>query len=295
MHPKDTRQPDSLHRFIFEHIAVRGELVQLDRTWRTVLERRSYPAPVRQLLGEAVAATALLYATIKFRGRLTLQLQGEGPVHLLVVQCNDRGELRALARWHDLAAGTEPALLCAGGTMTVTVEPDQGQDRYQGIVQLDSGDVKGALERYFAQSEQLPTRFQLACTERGAAGLLLQRLPGAVESADDWTRIQQLGATVTAPELLTLDPASLLRRLFNEDTVRLFRPQPLSFRCSCSRARTAAMLKALGRDEVEDILAEQGAVTVSCEFCGLEQSFDAVDVAQLYEGGIGYRSSSTRH
>ncbi len=289
------REPDALHRFIFEHIAVRGELVQLDQAWRTVLARRPYPTPVRQLLGEAVAATALLYATIKFRGRLTLQLQSEGPVHLLVVQCNDHGDLRALARWHDLPAAAEPAQLCAGGTLTVTVESNQGQDRYQGIVQLDSGDISVALERYFAQSEQLPTRFKLACSERGAAGLLLQRLPGELDNPDDWERIQQLGATITARELLTLDPASILRRLFNEDSIRLFEPQPLRFRCSCSRERTGVMLKALGRAEVEDILAEQGAVTVGCEFCGLEQVFDAVDVAQLFEGGVQYPNPHTRH
>lgn len=289
------REQDALHRFVFEDFAVRGEIVQLDSTWRTVLERRRYPASIRQVLGEALAATALLYATIKLRGRLTLQLQSEGPLHLLVVQCSDQGELRALARWHELSGSAATAKLCTGGTLTVTIESDRSADRYQGIVQIGDADISAALEHYFAQSEQLPTRFKLACSERSASGLLLQRLPGELTNPDDWERVQQLGTSITAPELLALDATSILRRLFHEDSVRLFAPQPLRFRCSCSRARIGAMLKALGRDEVDAILAEQGMVQIACEFCGREQHFDAVDVDQLFGGSLQAGDPATRH
>jgi molecular chaperone Hsp33 len=275
------RTTDALHRFVFEHHPVRGEIVRLDASWRTVLERRRYPPAVRQVLGQALAATALLFATIKFRGRLTLQLQGPGPLHLLVVQCSDSGEMRALARWHDPIAPAPLAELCGHGTLAVTIEPDGGRDRYQGVVQVDGPDVGSALETYFVHSEQLPTRLWLCSDRHTAAGLLLQRLPGEDPDADAWDRLQQLGASLTTPELLTLDAERILRRLFHQDTLRLFDAQPLGFHCNCSRERTTAMLRALGADELHDILAERGHISVACEFCGMDYRFDAVDVAGL--------------
>lgn len=277
----EPRATDALHRFVFEQHPVRGELVRLDRCWRTVLERRRYPSAVRAVLGEALAATALLQATIKFSGRLTLQLQGPGPLHLLVIQCNHDGELRALARWHDPIEPAPLAELCGHGTLAVTLEPDDGRDRYQGVVPVHGPDVGSALETYFAQSEQLPTRLWLSSDPRTAAGLLLQKLPGEDTDGDAWNRLQHLGASLTTPELLSLDAERILRRLFHEDSLRLFEAQPLSFHCNCSRERTAAMLRALGTEELHDILAEQGRISVACEFCGLEYAFDAVDVTGL--------------
>lgn len=279
------RERDALQRFMFEHHDVRGEIVRLDRTWQTVLERRHYPPAVRRVLGEAVAATALLYASIKFQGRLTLQLQGAGPLHLLVVQCTHEGALRALARWHDHPQPLPLGELCGHGTLAVTVEPETGREPYQGIVQAEGPSIAAALELYFDQSEQLPTRLLLTSSERTAAGLLLQRLPGEHADPDAWGRIQQLGATLTEPELLTLDASAIIRRLFHEETVRLFSARPLRFRCSCSRERTAAMLRSLGPEEVRDILAEQGQVSVACQFCGMDYVFDAVDAERLLSGG----------
>ncbi|MFO1350693.1 MAG: Hsp33 family molecular chaperone HslO [Gammaproteobacteria bacterium] len=288
------RQRDTLHRFVFEHFPVRGEIAHLDATWRTVLERRSYPSPVRQVLGEALAATALLHATIKFNGLLTLQMQGDGPLYLVVVQCTSAGNLRALARWRGAVPEQKLAGLMGAGTLTITLDPAEGE-RYQGIVELGGITLTAALERYFEQSEQLPTRLRLASDEYGAAGMLLQRLPGELPEADTWNRIEMLGASLSAPELLTLNAKDILHRLFNEDDVRLFSAQSIGFRCTCSRERTGAMLTALGQEEVRAIIAEQGQVEVKCEFCGQNYRFDAVDAAGLFAHSAPAPGSETRH
>ena len=278
-------QGDALHRFLFEFHPVRGELVRLDRTWRTVQARRHYPAPVRRALGEALAATALLRASVKFEGNLTLQLQSDGPLRLLLVQSRHGSELRALARWHEVDEEAGFDALCGTGNLAVTIEPDQGRERYQGLVEIDPAGIGPSLERYFARSEQLPTRLLLTASSSTAAGLLLQRLPGESLDPDAWNRIVHLGTSVTREELLGTETATLLRRLFHEETVRLFNAQPLAFHCDCSRQRTAAMLVGLGADEARSILAEQGRVTVTCQFCGLDYVFDAVDIAQLFADG----------
>lgn len=286
---------DSLHRFLFEHLSMRGELVHLDTAWRAVLERREYPLPLRRLLGEAMAATALLSAAIKFQGLLTLQLQGQGPLHLLVVQATPEGNLRGLARWRDEVRDAPLSALCAEGTLTITIDPGLGKDRYQGIVSLTGNSLSASLEAYFEHSEQLSTRLILAADERCAAGLLLQRLPGESEDADAWHRIATLAATLTEAELLELDAREVLHRLFHEEDLRLFEAQTLSFRCSCSLQRTESMLRSLGREEVRQILEEQGNVSVECEFCGMTYAFDAVDVEGLFATEVQPDVPATRH
>ena len=276
---------DSLHRFLFEHLAARGEIVHLDAAWRTVLERRAYPPAVRRVLGEATVAAALLSASIKFDGLLTLQIQASGSLRLVVVQVTSHRTLRALARWDGAPEPAPLRDLCGDGTLVLTLDPGQGREPYQGVVSLRGDTLAESLEAYFERSEQLPTRIHLAADERVAAGLLLQRLPGAVTTdTDAWNRLETLTATLKSAELLGLDAPTLVRRLFHEEDVRLFEPDSFCYRCTCSRERTAAILHALGEAELRQTLHEQGAIHVDCEFCGYRYAFDSIDIAGLFVG-----------
>jgi molecular chaperone Hsp33 len=287
------RDGDTLRRFIFERFPVRGYVVHLDASWRALVEHHAYPGVVRDTLGEAVAATILLAATLKFDGLLTLQMQGPGPMHLLVVQATHRMAVRG-----ELPA-PRPSLeaLTGGGQVTVTVENADRSSRYQGIVPLSGSRLADCFEAYFARSEQLPTRLWLAATPERAAGLLLQRLPsGASASAEelehyaaagdeDWNRVQHLAATLTPAELAGLPAGELLRRLFHEEDVRLYEPGPVFFQCTCSRERVSGILRSLGEAEVRSIVAERGSVEVRCEFCNRAWQYDAVDCAGLFAEG----------
>ncbi len=285
---------DSLHRFLIERTNVRGEWIHLDATWKALLERNAYPEAVRGLLGEALAATALLSATIKFSGSLTLQIRGDGAVPLLVTQVqvgrarsgepegHGRRTLRGLAHWQGAPETGPLETLCGRGNMVLTIDPGQGGERYQGIVELQGERLRDALRGYFDRSEQLPTRLWLAADEHGAAGLLLQALPGEVPDPDAWERTVALADTVSTDELLELPAQELLHRLYHEEDVRLFEREPVGFHCGCSRERVTEMIRGLGRKEAENILAEQGGIEVDCEFCGAHYGFDAVDTAAIF-------------
>ena len=287
---------DTLSRFLFEHAEVRGEVVRLDATWRAVLECHDYPEPVRNLLGEMMAAAALLVATLKFEGALIMQMQGNGPVTLLVVECSSEFHLRATAKWReDLVPGDIAALL-GQGKFVITIDPKSSSQIYQGIVALEGTTVAEVLEHYMLQSEQLETRLWLASDDEQACGLLLQRLPeNASEDTDAWNRALNLGNTLSTPELLNLPPREILHRLFHEEDLRLFEPHPVSFRCTCSRERVANMLRLLGLDEVHSIIEEQGKIDVDCEFCNRHYSFDVVDVEQLFAAEVVTQPGQTRH
>ncbi len=286
---------DALQRFVIERSRVRGELVHLDATWRALLARSEYPEPVREVLGEALAAVALLAATVKSDGSMTLQMNGEGPLKLLVVQASRRTQLRGLARWEgSVRRGSLNALL-GSGRLAITIDPGEGRRRYQGIVDVARDSVAQVVGDYFDRSEQLPTRLWLACDARRAAGLLLQNLPGDSPDEDAWRRSVHLASTVTRKELLALPAPRLLRRLFYEEDVRLFSGDPLYFRCGCSRERVRAMLTALGEGEVKSTLAEEGVISVRCEFCNAAYEFDAVDVEQLFAARGQPQVGDTRH
>jgi molecular chaperone Hsp33 len=293
---------DSLHRFLFEQYPIRGHLVHLDASWHALIEHRDYPAAVRTILGEAAVASLLLAATIKFEGVLSLQLQGDGPVHLLLAQCTSGLGVRGLARYREEAApdtsfpeGAGMSDLIGTGNLTVTVETDGSSQRYQGIVPIIGQRLAESLQTYFENSEQLPTRLWLYADEHGASGMLLQRLPGEGGTAaamdpqavdDAWRRVQLIGETLTADELRTLNDAEILHRLFNEDDVRLYEPAPVFFKCRCSRERVSGVLQGLGEAESRSILVERGEVEVRCDFCNRAYVFDAVDVAQLFNAGV---------
>ena len=305
-----------LHKFIFEGLPVRGMLVRLTEGWREVLQRRSasndaFPEPVRALLGEMVAAGVLMQAGIKFDGALVLQVFGDGPVKLAVVEVQNDLAFRVTAKVvGEVApdAEVEAMLNVHGqGRCAITLDPRTrfpGQQPYQGVVSLHGDQreplqkIGEVLEHYMLQSEQLDTRLILAANDEVAAGLLIQRLP--VEGAgnlgrrnedeiginEDYNRLSLLAATLTRDELLTLDADTVLRRLFWEEPLKRFPPQAGEdgprFACSCSRERVGRMLIGLGRPEVDDIVVEQGRVEIGCDFCGIKYHFDAVDVGELF-------------
>ena len=279
---------DFLQKFWFDDTPARGAVVQLERSWQDVLSCHAYPPAMQKLLGEILAAASLLTANIKFQGSLSLQLQGSGPVKLLFAECTPDGQMRGLGRWEDpLPDALAFADVARVSQMAVTLDPGEAGTRYQGIVPAAGNSLGQALEAYFEQSEQLPTVIFLAANRQRCAGFLLQRLPtpaGVSDDAaeEDWRRIRELGMTVTREEMLELDAQTLLYRLFHEETVRVFEPRALEFRCRCSRERVAGMLQSLGRDEAFAAAEETGLAEITCEFCNRQYRFDAVDLGVLF-------------
>lgn len=293
---------DHTQRFLFDDSDVRGELVGLGESYQHVLAKHTYPQPVAQLLGELLAAAALLVGTLKFDGLLVLQARSAGAVPLLMVECSSAGELRGIARYHAEQIGADAGLpeLMPEGVLAMTVDPKAGQ-RYQGIVSLDGATLADSLAGYFANSEQLPTRFWLCADGRRARGLLLQQLPAdrlkePEARAASWQHVVTLADTLKTEELLGLDNQTLLHRLYHQEPLRLFEPRALQFRCSCSRERSANALVSLGQADAELLLSEHaGNVVIDCQFCNQRYAFDAADVAQLFAGGGSEAPSHTRH
>lgn len=280
---------DSSRRFLFEQADIRGEIVQLGTSLRDMLAIHLYAPGVQRLLGEFLAAATLLSTTLKFEGRLILQARSNGQVPLLMAECSSDLQIRGIARGAQLATSEDFDQLLAEGTLAITVEPLQGK-RYQGIVPLSRHSLAASLLAYFEQSEQLQTRLWLACDGQSAAGLLLQQLPAQVSRESQlreqqWQHVCALGETVTPPELLELPPADLLYRLYHEDPVRLFDPRPIAFQCSCSLQRSRNALSAIAAAELEEILQEQGCITVDCEFCNQQYRFEREDLADLLRTG----------
>ncbi len=305
---------DQLKKYLFEDHTVRAQVVSIRDTWQEIQARHDYPPAVRKLLGELVAASALLAANIKFNGTVVLQLQGDGPIGLIVVECHADLGMRATVKLRDEQTvpedSTFQSLLNSGGNgrFSVMLDPQDrqpGQHPYQGIVALVGNSVAEALEHYMSASEQLQTRLWLACDEQCAAGLLLQQLPKqggkgvqddesfAQESPDPdtWQRAQTLADTIKQEELLTIAPDTVIRRLYWQEDLRAYEPMPISYRCTCSREKVADVLLKLGKDEVDDILAEQGRVQINCDYCVKSFNFDPVDCAELFANA----SAALRH
>jgi molecular chaperone Hsp33 len=291
---------DQLLKFAFTAARVRGELVQLGTAWREMTAHRQYPPAVMRVLGEMVGAAALLATNIKFNGALVMQVYGDGPLQLLVVECQSDLALRATAKVRDEPIADDISLRdlmnrSGRGRFSITLDPKDpvpGQQPYQGIVALEGDSVAEILQSYMRHSEQLETRLWLASSDTAVAGLLLQRLPGDagkdVALPDDaaWEHLLALARTVTSEELLELSPADVARRLFWQESLEHYPPLTPRFQCTCSRERIAKMLISLGHEEVDSIIAEQGSVSVTCEFCGRTYAFDPVDAAQLFAGGV---------
>ena len=289
---------DQVRRFIIENRPVRGHWVRLEGAWRELRAHREYPELVRELLGQAVAASVLLAASLKFRGTLSLQLEGNGAVRLLVAQCTHDYRLRAVARFDDSAVETIAAaaadarsfrqLVGTQGRVVVTIEAEERSMRYQGIVPLTGASLAESLESYFATSEQLPTRVVLAADAERGAGVLVQKVPGRATEDDEelgaiWEEAGLGIANLSPAELLDCPVEEVLNRSFAEYDLRLFRGSPVQFECRCSHGRVTTLLRALGEEEVRDILKEQGAVTVTCEFCHRPYRFAARDIEVLFK------------
>ncbi|MFK7891569.1 MAG: Hsp33 family molecular chaperone HslO [Granulosicoccus sp.] len=289
---------DIQQKFLIDSCDVRGQMVKLCDTWREAVARVDYPESVRQILGEAFVATTLLASTIKFDGRMTLQVRGEGPVHLLVVQISNNGQLRGLARWQaEPADSSLPSAFGADSRMSITIEAKKQGQQYQGIVPLEGESLSEALQLYFNTSEQLPTRLHLAVSDDIAAGMLIQKLPVEERTAHDedgWQRAKLLSATISPGELCREDPMTLLHRMFHEEQVRVFDSETIVFHCSCSRERTSGMLLGLGEEEVNSIVQEQGKVEITCEFCDSVYLYDAVDASALFKT-LGADSDTRLH
>jgi molecular chaperone Hsp33 len=276
-----------MHRFLLERAGVRGVLVRLGPAWREVAGRADYPPVLHALLGQAMAASAMLAGSIKLDGALSIELKSAGSLRLLFAECSDQDRLRGLARWD--APLPQPLALdeLPGAIMAITIgNVDRGQ-RYQGLVDLRHAGMAEALEGYFVQSEQLPARILLAADGDCAVGLMLQKIPDeggsdAERDEDGWNRIVHLTATLGVEELLSTAPERLLHRLYHDEAMQLSEPRPLAFGCSCSRERVASMLRSLGRQEVDAALAARNdEIEVICEFCAQRYYFDRVDAELL--------------
>jgi molecular chaperone Hsp33 len=288
------KEQDCLRRFLFEDLGVRGEWVRLQTSWQQAKQYQQLSAGVQEQLGQALASVVLLSATIKFDGAMILQAQGDGDLKTLVAQATHDRKIRVLARG-DIkdAKGTLPEMM-GEGRLVITVEPDQGEP-YQGIVSLAGDTLADVITTYFTQSEQLETRVWLFANETHVAGLFIQELPAQESYEADWERISILADTVTKDEMLSLDCENMLFRLFNEEKVTVFEPEPVVFECGCSQKKIEKALISLGKKELDSIFLEREIIDVDCEFCGKQYGFDKVDVENLLSGQPIETLSKTRH
>lgn len=293
------REQDVLYRFLIENADVRGVLVRLNETWTEALSRTDYPEPVRHMLGQAMVAVATLSASIKFTGKLTLQVKGDGPLGLLVVQVTQDGRLRGMADWSSIPPMAPLSAVFGHAQMSISITGTQAGKEYQGLVEIVGDSLSDALREYFVRSEQLDTEMWMSVNDKNASCLLIQKLPGhdRNEMDDDWTRLVTMAKTTSDEEMSVLMTTELLNRLFHEDEVRLFEAEALCFECSCSRERVSSMIRGLGQAEAKSILEEQGGIEVTCEFCNSQHQFDAVDVAAIFVSSVDPTDTSltTKH
>jgi molecular chaperone Hsp33 len=277
---------DILQRFLFDGTGIRGEITTLESSYQNIVSQQNYQPAVAQLFGEFIAAASLLSATLKFPGIISIQARGDGPLSTVMAECTSGTKLRGIVRGDLQAAENHASLqdLLGAGTLAITVEPEGGE-RYQGIVPMDAGSLSQCLEFYFQQSEQLPTKIKLSANAELAAGVLVQQMPNTgytEKNAADWEHISALLDTVKSEEQLSLSHNDQLYLLFHEEDVRLFEPQDMQFFCSCSRQRTESALINLGVTEMREIIAEQGLVLITCQFCDEEYRFDESHIEALF-------------
>ena len=278
---------DAVMPFVFESLPVRGALVQLDNAWQRMQRGHEYARPVADILGHAASATALVAQSLKFEGSVTLQISGEGPLGMIVMQSTDDLNLRGMAIARDVADGATFADLVSGARCAVTVDAGAMERPYQGIVEISTESLAVSLENYFARSVQVPSHLKLVSATSFCGGILLQQMPGGVATGDDdWRRLGYLIETLRAEELADGVARELLHKLFAEDDVRVFRHRSVRFHCRCSRAKVEDVLRFLGESETRAALEEEGRVDVTCEYCGRVRKFDAVDVSRIFAGQV---------
>lgn len=301
---------DALQHFLFENqqneaMPIRGNIVHLNHTFKQILQHQTLPNVLKQALGELMAASALLSATLKMDGLMILQLQSKGALKLLVVECSHDLNMRATAKWDETLTKEIETLsfieLVKHGQFVITLDPSVGE-AYQGIVPIEGSTIAEMLQNYMLRSQQIDTSLWLHCDGESASGMLLQKLPSLSNllnpgetDADAWNRVNILANTVTNDELKNLAPEALLSRLFSEENVRLFEAKPTQFKCSCSKAKVANMLRLLGAEEVGSILAELGKIEVNCDFCNKQYAFDALDVSHAFSENAVLIDNKTSH
>ncbi len=279
---------DTLQKFLFEDMSVRGELAHLDQSFKTIMNQHKYPPSIQRLLGETLVIASLLMAALKFKGRLTVQFQGTGTLKLLLAQCNHDLELRGLAQWEGDLQHADLLADLKQGTLAIIMDSDNSVQRYQGIVDWTGNSLSQSIECYFQNSEQLQTRIWISVTDDHAAGLLLQMMPKlqteeySLDAERDWEHVTHLGQTITPEELVKLDNDTLLRRLYSFENIRIFDPLDIIFRCTCSAGRGENAILLLGPQEAEEELNESQVIVVKCEFCNSQYTFDRVDVAKIF-------------
>ena len=286
---------DQSQRFLFDKHPIRGQYVSLDESWALIVAQSGLEGRALTLLGEALAAMVLLVDTLKIKGSVILQVRGCGPLGLLVVEANSENQIRGIARQvGEITDEMDLAQIFGSEYFVITIKTD-GAEPHQGIAPLQGTNFADALEHFFATSDQLATRFWLACDKDNISGMLLQKLPGKAADEDAWNRVVMLADTLSAQELKLAELESLLYRLFHQEEIRLFDSNPLEFYCSCSRERTGAMLLTLGKTEVLEVLRQEGDVSVTCEFCNQEYCFDSIDVEQVFLSSERIEPGVTAH
>lgn len=283
---------DQIVPFVFENLPVRGAVIQMSRAWQRTIGEHDYPQAVLETLGEAAAATGLIAQSLKFDGVITLQIQSEGDLRMLVMQCSSELEMRGMASTVDDVTATTFGELVRNAHCAITV--DSGDRPYQGIVEVDPESLVASLEHYFARSVQVPSHLMLFANAKTSGGILLQQMPGEPVDDDDWHRFRLILDTLKSAEIHGDEPLDLLAKLFAEDDVRVYASRPVSFHCPCTTARAEEVLRMLGRDDVDDAIREQGTLTVTCEYCGRRRRFDSVDVSRLFSENVVEGSDSVQ-
>lgn len=274
---------NTVQRFLLDDLDIRGAVVRLDAVWQKLMAGRNYPAPVVDLLGQMSATTVLLADNLKQSGRLTIQLRGSGPVSLLVIDCNEQLNLRCMAHHGETIEPAPAVELLGHGQLLLSMETQSMREPYQSVVPLDGKTIAEVFEHYLLQSEQLASRFFLAASASGAAGLFLQKMPSTDQrDPDGWARIEALAATVRPEELLGLATEDLLTRLFHEEAVRVFKARPVTNDCPPDWTKVRTMLLALGREDVYGSLKENGAIVIHDELSNNEYRFTKTDIDELF-------------
>jgi molecular chaperone Hsp33 len=276
---------DILHRYLFDNLHVRGELVQLTNTYQAIIDGHDYPIGVRQLLGELLAATCLLTATLKINGEIAVQLQGDGPVGYLAVNGNQNQEMRGIAKLKEPTTETGLTNLIGKGNMIITIRPEKGE-AYQGIVELEKSTLADCLSHYFDVSEQIPTKIWLFHNDetQQVGGSLIQLLPDSTDKQkqhDDFDHLCQLTNTIKPDEVFRLDAQTLLYRLYHQENVRLFAPQKVKYQCRCSKDKCLNAIAHIDPVEMQSILNEQGKINMTCDYCLTSYDFYQEQLAEL--------------
>lgn len=289
------KDPDQLIRFLFTDNPIRGEHVSLDVSWREIVAQSEIKGQALTLLGHALTAATLLVETLKIEGSVSLQIRGTGAIHLLLAEATSSHTIRGIVRQsRELSNETNLQQIFESDKLVITIKNKNGSP-HQGIVPLDGDSLSDALQAYFNQSEQLPTRIWFSCDEESTTGFLLQKLPEEENDKDAWNRILHLAETTQPKELLELKAEALLHRLFHEETLEVFEANPIEFSCTCSQQRTRDMLVSLGKSEIDHLIEEQNEVAITCEFCNAVYTFDRIDLEQLFIDGDNLPLSPTRH